>query len=806
MNRAKGVEDQKTDKTPHTRRLAAILFSDIVGYSSMTEKAEGEFHHALEKYRTLFRRILVKHSGREVRVMGDGFFVEFSSAVDAVQCGVEIQSQMSEWNATLPNGLRILTRMGIHLGDVLDLDGEAHGHEVNVSARLETLASPGGICVSEIVRDQVSGKADLRFEKVGRFKLKNMQKPIVVYRVAMPWERTKSAYAGMRLRMSQAAVVWKTVTNNRSSLSATVLGLSVLASLTGFISPVVKNLGVNSFSHSFSAGKRGPAGTALPQTLSQGWQLAPNPRTEPNYWIEIDPNEREAVRAEINGEYWLKSEVNLDAAFQEPALVLGLIPERHRVYVNGIWVGGAEKQNPVPVYSIDPKILKYGQPNTILVKAISHQNPRAGLTVVPRIGIRIGEFSEIFQSTHRDLLSFHLLRMALLAAMSVLTLLSVVYFSFNPQSREFLYFAIFGVVSFLMYLYQAPLLSDSLSAQQFGLLKALPLWLMGPVLASAHTAMRKNSTAETWHNVAAIVVGGLLTAWVMTGDGSARLLQERLNLAYLASAIYGVGAGFTFLREKVSSEKFGRYSGRLISTYLILNGLFALNSVRGMAAIQLPSDLRSIFSQLLVFGPITFGAIIITSMLMERLKLSKKAADAEEQNGLSLRIAEIISSRGKTKDKVRQLHQSICMHLGVNRSTLYAAKSFDAEKLTAECIIAPPENVGRVAQELPLEDGIIGYAYRRRTPVLVQDIANDLRFRDIVKGRSPESKADYPSGSCIVFPLLVSDQFVGFLTLTEKASGTVFEPEDFQKIQLLAPEIALLLANQLLETERAAAA
>ncbi|MBL7715176.1 MAG: GAF domain-containing protein [Bdellovibrionales bacterium] len=793
-------------QAPQSRRLAAILFSDIVGYSSMTEKAEGEFHRALEKYRTLFRRILIKNSGREVRVMGDGFFVEFSSAVDAVQCAVEIQSQMSEWNATLPNGLRILTRIGIHLGDVLDLNGEAHGHEVNVSARLEALASPGGICVSEIVRDQVSGKADLHFDKVGKFKLKNMSKPIIVYRVAMPWERRMSAYAGLRLRLSQANVVWKTVTANRSSVTATILGLSVLASLFGFIAPIAKSLEITRYPDSFLAGTRGPAGRGASQSLAQNWKLAPNPRTEPGHWIDIDPNERESVRAEINGEYWMKTELELDVSYQEPTLVLGLVPERHRVYVNGIWVGGAERQNPVPVYSIDPKILKYGQANTILVKAISHENPRAGLTVVPRIGIRIGEFSEIFQATHQDLLVFHLLRTALLAAMSVLTLLSVIYFTFNPTSREFLYFAIFGVVSFLMYLYQSPLLSDSFNARYFGLLKALPLWLMAPVLASAHAAMRKNHSGETTHNISAILVGAAVSIWVLTGVNSSRLLQERLNLAYLATAVYSFGAGFRFLREKVGSKRFGDFSGRLIATYLIVNGLFALNSIRGMAAIQLPSELRSVFSQLLVFGPISFGAVIISSMLIERLRLSKKAADAEEQNGLSLRIAEIISSRGRTKDKVRQLHQAICMHLGVNRSTLYVAKSFDAEKLFAECIIAPPENVGRVAQELPLEDGIVGYAYRRRTPVLVQDIENDLRFRDLVRGRSGEESVAYPTGSCIVFPLLVSDQFVGLVTLTEKANGKMFEPDDFQKIQLLAPEIALLLANQLLETERAAAA
>src|SRR6516225_6227040 len=166
------------------RRLAAILASDVVGYSRlMGEDEEG----TLAALKTLQRKLVDpkarEHCGRLVKTTGDGALVEFASVVDAVRCAVEVQRHMAERNADIPAERRIEFRIGINLGDIMIEEGDIYGDGVNVAARLEALAEPGGICVSRVVRDQVRDKLDFGFEDLGEQHVKNIARPVRVYRV-----------------------------------------------------------------------------------------------------------------------------------------------------------------------------------------------------------------------------------------------------------------------------------------------------------------------------------------------------------------------------------------------------------------------------------------------------------------------------------------------------------------------------------------------------------------------------------------------------------------------------------------------
>ena len=166
------------------RRLAAILASDVVGYSRlMGEDEEG----TLAALKTLQRELIDpkarEHCGRLVKTTGHGALVEFASVVDAVRCAVEVQRHMAERNADIPAERRIEFRIGINLGDIMIEEGDIYGDSVNVAARLEALAEPGGICVSRVVRDQVRDKLDFGFEDLGEQQVKNIARPVRVYRV-----------------------------------------------------------------------------------------------------------------------------------------------------------------------------------------------------------------------------------------------------------------------------------------------------------------------------------------------------------------------------------------------------------------------------------------------------------------------------------------------------------------------------------------------------------------------------------------------------------------------------------------------
>jgi TolB-like protein len=167
-----------------TRRLAAILAADVAGYARLIGADEGGTLERLRALRhELFDPKIAEHRGRLVKTTGDGLLVEFSSVVDALRCANELQAAMAERNAPQPVDRRMDFRIGIHQGDVVVEDGDIFGDGVNVAARLERLAEPGGICVSARVQEDAAGKLDLAFEDTGEQALKNIARPVRVFRV-----------------------------------------------------------------------------------------------------------------------------------------------------------------------------------------------------------------------------------------------------------------------------------------------------------------------------------------------------------------------------------------------------------------------------------------------------------------------------------------------------------------------------------------------------------------------------------------------------------------------------------------------
>jgi adenylate cyclase len=167
---------------PPVRRLAAILSADVAGYSRLMGADEEGTHERLKAHLgELINPKIAEHRGRVVKNTGDGFLAEFPSVVDAVRCAVEMQRGMAERNVGTPPERRIEFRVGINLGDVIAEEHDIFGDGVNVAARLEALAEPGGICVSRVVRDQVRDRLDLAFEDMGEQSVKNIVRPVRIY-------------------------------------------------------------------------------------------------------------------------------------------------------------------------------------------------------------------------------------------------------------------------------------------------------------------------------------------------------------------------------------------------------------------------------------------------------------------------------------------------------------------------------------------------------------------------------------------------------------------------------------------------
>ena len=171
----------------NVRRLCVILVADVAGYSRLMGADEDGTLIALTAHRReLIDPAAAEHAGRIVKTTGDGLLVEFASVVDAVRCAVDIQRGMAERNRAVPPDRRLAFRIGLNLGDVIVQNGDLYGDGVNVAARLEALAEPGGICLSASAHEQVQDKiATVQFEDLGEQRLKNMVRPVRAYRVAL---------------------------------------------------------------------------------------------------------------------------------------------------------------------------------------------------------------------------------------------------------------------------------------------------------------------------------------------------------------------------------------------------------------------------------------------------------------------------------------------------------------------------------------------------------------------------------------------------------------------------------------------
>jgi predicted ATPase/class 3 adenylate cyclase len=187
--RSDGVEKMSGEH----RRLAAVMFTDIVGYSSLTQKNERLALELLEEHRNIVRPIFARHNGREVKTIGDAFLIEFESALEATQCAIDVQKTLHIHNEQSTVERRVHLRIGIHLGDVIQRQSDVLGDAVNIASRIEPLAESDGICMSEQVFDQVRNKLSCPIEKLGPHQLKNIDYPIDVYRILSHGPETRSA-------------------------------------------------------------------------------------------------------------------------------------------------------------------------------------------------------------------------------------------------------------------------------------------------------------------------------------------------------------------------------------------------------------------------------------------------------------------------------------------------------------------------------------------------------------------------------------------------------------------------------------
>jgi len=193
------------------RKLAAIMFTDMVGYSALSQRDSKVALELLEEHRAILRKLFPEFNGTEIKTIGDAFLVEFQSALEAAECSIAIQRALAKRNADAPSHRQIQLRIGVHIGDVVHRDGDVYGDGVNIASRIEPLANPGGICMSMDVERQIRNALEARFEKLAPTELKNISVPMDLFRVVLPWEAKSENRAQRTEERKSSAVPWQVI-------------------------------------------------------------------------------------------------------------------------------------------------------------------------------------------------------------------------------------------------------------------------------------------------------------------------------------------------------------------------------------------------------------------------------------------------------------------------------------------------------------------------------------------------------------------------------------------------------------------
>ncbi len=210
------------NSTGFKRKISAIFNADVAGYSRLMGDDEDATVEMLTRYRSIMIKLIEAHRGRVVDSPGDNLLAEFSSVVEALRCGWNVQNELADHNADLPSERRMAFRIGINLGDVIEDDGRLYGDAINVASRLESLAQAGGICLSGAAYDQVKNKLPYTYSYQGEHRVKNIKDPVRVYRVNMSMQAS-----------GKAAPVKKPIPRKISWAKAAILGVGIVAFIAG---------------------------------------------------------------------------------------------------------------------------------------------------------------------------------------------------------------------------------------------------------------------------------------------------------------------------------------------------------------------------------------------------------------------------------------------------------------------------------------------------------------------------------------------------------------------------------------------
>jgi hypothetical protein len=647
----------------------------------------------------------------------------------------------------------------------------------------------------------------VQFKKLGQHALKNIKSGAEIFQVVMPWEGPKRHHWNW---ISPLRTFVRTATLNFNASMLTVMFTVSFAffSVAGYraLRPLF-----------LSAADELRAPASIVETpredLSTDWsyQTAATDADQPDdtKWLPYNTQETWAYADLINGPFWLRKTFTLNTRFVEPAIVVGLIPDSHRAYLNGHFVGGSDHYGDLTFYSFDTALLTSSSPNELLIHGHTRPNLNPGLVIPPNVGAFAGEFSDVRSVVLQDHIRFHWLK-EIYYVLAILLYLSCFLYAYNDRSGTAIYYYCSLILLFgCLYLtYYNPWIDAVYDFRMGRFFKAIGLTMPQIVLFSAYLHYKQKYRAEKFNNILAIAFLGTLIGVLLLIPQIPSSYLAAYNAFLTAAAAYSIVwcyPIYSFLqpREKKPASKLGR-----LSKIVNFGGIFTITALIGLSSLTvavkfefikaiLSAGAKTFMLDLSMAQPFLFAIFMVCVATMDHIRKSRLAKIKRRRDQLMLDLIHIMKTSENAHETITRIQERVCRHLRATRSTLYV---FDGKKpqdmLKATYVSGMSGGKFEIKKFLAPGEGVIGYALQNGTPLLLSDIRRDPRFV------GPEAKfpirpeGKYRTGSCMIFPLPAGRQLVGVLTFADKLGDFPFNRHDFNVGLEVSPSLALLLDNR----------
>jgi hypothetical protein len=647
---------------------------------------------------------------------------------------------------------------------------------VNIAARLEPLASAEGICFSKAFYDlvKINWSAD-RFTSMGFHHLKNISHPVELYKFNFPWDikaQNQFDIVGRFFKSLLSFEMWPLV-----SL------FTVCIAFLGLI-----------FFEAFMPQFQVDVSKDHPHiNLSENWQYS----IKLNEWQPFNPKQSWQYADSIKGPFSLMTEFVSDQTFTEPSMILGLIPEVHRAYLNGQFIGGSDHHSDLAIYTFNPDLIKKApEKNVILINATSRSSLNPGLTTLSGYEPQVADYSVVNALHSKYYFKFYILKNIFFVFSFIIFILSLIYAVYLKNKNEIFYSSLFLLLGCLHFAYYNPWVSSTFDYQFLRFLRLNSIVLATFVLISGYLSLRQFKKMAILNNVVAVVVSSCL--FIILNFSEFRQSEEFVsiyNWCLLAGFTYGVVFSISAVfKEIVNRIEFSKKRETLevycFLAFMILSLSSYLGAFKnGKSEIFFSASARTFFNDFGIFITFVFAMVRITLAVFEFTKQKRQNMLSKKKDDFFIELTKIVSQSYDSLEKIECMQKLAKHYIKANKSTLYIVNTLKLNELLLSSCIG---NSSGLDLKKSTDEGVFGYVLSQRQPLLIEDINQDYRFEKF----ETTMKSTYKSGACLLFPLYYEDQALGVLTFSDKDENVVFDNNDLETGLKASSFISLLIASQ----------